>query len=89
VAVLNQEILRATGGPTVNEGQLKWFQNHGAAGFTTFNDAERKFLQVASAEPVGTTLSVAEMWRKLLVAGAYMGAAGTLNDGMLAYWTAQ
>ena len=85
---LNGAILLATGGPTVNEGQLKWFQARGAAGCENYNDAERKFLEVATVSS-GDGLTIADLWRKFLVAGAYMLPEGTLNGGMLSYWVQQ
>ena len=82
-------ILEATGGPTVNEGLLAWFQSHGAAGITNYNEAERKFLQIATAEPASTTKTNNEMWAILLIAGGYASVPFSRNDAELAYWANQ
>jgi len=82
-------ILEATGGPTVNEGLLAWFQARGAAGIADFNQAERKFLQVATAEPASTTKTNNEMWAILLIAGGYGSIPFSRNDAELAYWADQ
>lgn len=87
---LNGAILAATGGPTVNEGQLAWFQSHGAAGFTNYNDAERKFLLVATGEPVNTPKTNADLWRDFLKTGGWWPViGGDINEAMRAYWVQQ
>ena len=80
MGTLNDEILRATGGPTVNDGLRSWFS---ALSTETLNDAELRWLQ-AQAGVTGTTIN--DCWMQFL---SGLGYQGTLNDMQLAYWTAQ
>ena len=77
---INDEIVRATGGPTVNEGLSTWFSRTATE---TLGDAERRWLfnQVGAA---GGTLS--DLWYAVLRAA---GHTGSLNDMKLAYWKLQ
>ena len=79
MATLNDEILRATGGPSVNDGLRSWFS---ALASETLQDAERRWLGEEGAPPAGKTIS--DQWIVLLNA-----TPGTLNDKQLAYWSAQ
>ena len=72
---LNDEILRVTGGPTVNDGLMSFYGGTGS-----LNDRERQWLQSQGA----TLGPVNDMWMEFL--SAY---PGTLNDRKLAYWISQ
>jgi phospholipase C len=74
VPTLNDEILRVTGGPTVNDGLMSYFGGSGS-----LNDRERQWLQAQGA----TLGPVNDMWMEFLSA-----TPGTVNDRKLAYWTA-
>ena len=77
---LNDEILRATGGPTINDGLRSWFS---ATADETLGDAERRWLL---AFPATTTGATNDLWMQYL---GSLGHTGTLNDRLLAYWAAQ
>ena len=72
---LNDEILRVTGGPTVNDGLSDYF-----ARTTTesLNDAESRWL--FSQGGVTVLANVNDMWMELL-------GPGQINDLKLAYWS--
>ena len=75
MTTLNDEILRVTGGPTVNDGLMSYFGGSGS-----LNDRERQWLlgQGATLGPVN------DMWMEFLAA-----TPGALNDKLLAYWSSQ
>ena len=77
---LNDAILRATGGPTVNEGLYSWFNG---APPETLNDAMLRSLRGVSSLPNG---SLEDCWMEYL---RILGYSGTLNDRLLQYWSAQ
>lgn len=79
MGTLNDEILRATGGPTVQDGLRAYFS---ATAQETVQDAELRFLQAQVGVTTATT--IADAWAQFLSA-----TPGTLNDKQLAYWTAQ
>lgn len=87
MSTLNDEILRATGGPTVNDGLRAWFLSHGATGPATapLNDLERQFLQAANVGP-GDEGTNNDLWMKILDTSGYNG---TYNDKLLQFWSAQ
>lgn len=74
---LNDEILRATGGPTVNEGLALWF---GKQKSEALNDAELRWLKGGDGA-VGSTIN--DLWYTFLRAATLTGA---INDMKLAYW---
>jgi len=80
MTALNDEILRATGGPTVNDGLASHFSKTAAE---TLGDAERRWL-LAQVGAAGGTLG--DLWHAVLRAA---GHTGSVNDMKLAYWTAQ
>ncbi len=76
---INDAILGATGGPTVNDGLALWFSK------TTnecLADAERRWLLAFPATSSGTNQ---DLWDEYLTS---LGHTGSLNDKMLAYWQA-
>jgi len=77
---VNDEILRATGGPTINEGLFTWF---GGLKGEHLNDAEQRWLKGGDGA-VGE--SVNDLWYTFLRAALF---TGSLNDMKLSYWTAQ
>lgn len=77
---LNDEILRATGGPTVTEGLLAYFQAGGATA-TNLMDAEHQWLKIQTPAGQGTNQ---DLWMDYL--GLALGLDGTLNDRLLQYW---
>ena len=85
MGTVNDEILRATGGPTVPDGLRAWYLSHGASS-GTLQDMERQFLL---ALYVGGTeeMTIADLWRGFLIQSGYI--TGTLQDKQLQYWTQQ
>lgn len=81
MGTLNDEILRVTGGPTVSDGLRAFYLARGAVG-TTLNDLELSYLK-ARAGVTATTLS--DCWVQYLAAKGY---AGTMNDKLLQWWSA-
>ncbi len=80
MTTLNDQILRATGGPTIPDGLRSWFT---ALATETLNDAERRWLLAFPSTGVGTNN---DLWVQYLRS---VGHTGTLNDMLLQYWTAQ
>jgi hypothetical protein len=74
------EILRATGGPTVNDGLSFWY---GRTPQESLNDAELRWLK---ALPGVTANTINDAWRQYLKG---LGFLGDLNDMWLAYWERQ
>ncbi len=72
---VQDEILRATGGPTVNDGLRTWF---GATASETLQDAERRWLL---AQPGAICGTINDLWMQTL-----SGTPGTLNDKVFTYW---
>lgn len=86
MGTLNDEILRVTGGPTVNDGKRNFFYDllgspGGLAG-ATLDDMERAFLRVQMPAAEGTTN---DLWMQYL--GDVFGYSGTFNDMQLQYWS--
>lgn len=78
---INDEILRATGGPTINEGLLTWYQTNGALS-DDLQDAELEFLVNQGQAP----RDLQDMW--FLFLGG-LGHTGALDDRRYQYWSAQ
>ena len=78
---INDAILLATGGPSIDDGLLSHYQ---AGGATSNNiiDAETQFLIVQGAVPSG----VAGMWRELLIAGGFDTDGIHLDDMKFLFW---
>jgi len=77
---LNDEILRATGGPTINEGLATWFSK---TKDESLQDAEMRFL---TGKLVLVDASIQDRWYAWL---GVLGHTGALNDRKLQYWSAQ
>ncbi len=77
---VNDEILRATGGPTINDGLMVWF---GRLKDETLQDAEQRWLKGGDGA-VGESIN--DLWYTFLRAALF---TGSLNDMKLSYWTAQ
>ena len=77
---LNDAILRATGGPTVNDGLRAYYNTQGIP-YGALNDMERAFLRVQMPTAEGTTN---DLWMQYLT--DVLGYTGTLNDMQLQYW---
>lgn len=76
---LNDCILSATGGPTVNEGLLAWYQAGGATS-NALNDAAYEFLVAQGVTPG----HINDMWRAYLLT---LGIPdGSLSDMLNVYW---
>jgi hypothetical protein len=82
MGTINDEILRATGGPTLNEGLASWFTQTTAE---TLSDAEHRWLLAQAAT---TNASINDMWEQFLLA-APNSYSGSLNDMKYLYWSAQ
>lgn len=78
MATLNDEILRATTGPTVNEGLSSHFSRTASE---SLQDAERRWL--AAVPQSATPASIADMWDE------FLPLSGSLNDRKLTYWLGQ
>ena len=74
---VNDDIILATGGPTVNEGLSTWFSRTATE---TLGDAERRWL-LAQVGAAGGTIS--DLWYAVLRAA---GHTGSLNDMKKSYW---
>ena len=80
MATLNDEIVRATGGPTLNEGLAAHFSRTAEE---TLGDAERRWLLTQTGAAGGT---IGDLWYAVLRAA---GHTGSVNDMKLAYWKLQ
>lgn len=75
MANINDEILRVTGGPTVQEGLASHFSRTTSE---SLQDAERRWL---NAVPQSSTFaSIADMWNE------FLPGTGSLSDRKLTYW---
>ncbi len=70
---LQDEILRATGGPTVNDGLASWFSK---TKDESLQDAEYRWLGEQGAK----LNTIQDRWHE------FLGGSGHLNDLLLAYW---
>jgi hypothetical protein len=77
---VNDQIMLATGGPTINEGLSTWYSRTASE---TLDDAERRWL-LTQVGAVGR--STGDLWYTVLRAA---GHTGSLNDMKLAYWTTE
>ena len=75
MTTINDEILRATGGPTINDGLASWFAR---ADDEALNDAEHRWLIEQGATPG----QINDMWVEVF-------GPGQINDVKLAYWSGQ
>lgn len=80
MTTLNDEIVRATGGPTVNDGLATHFSKTATE---SIQDAEARFLFAQAAVTVKGNLT--DMWYQFLRASF----TGSVGDMKLQYWTAQ
>jgi hypothetical protein len=76
---INDNILKFTGGPTINDGLGTWF---GRTVDETLNDAEFRWLRANDSQVIGT---INDMWFNMLRAAGY---TGSLTDMLFAYWNA-
>lgn len=76
---INDHILAATGGPTVNDGLLAWYKARGATS-NNLIDAEREFL-LARGVADG---HLSDMWFKYL---GGLGHTGSLSDRKYQFWS--
>jgi hypothetical protein len=72
---LQDEILRATGGPTINDGLSDWYSRTDAE---SLQDAEFRWLGTVG----GVSGSIQDRWIEAF-------GPGQINDVKLAYWEAQ
>lgn len=77
---INDEILRATGGPTVNEGLSTWFSRTASE---SLGDAARRWLLAKASTTSGSNR---DLWYEFLRDEGYSGA---VNDMLLSYWRDQ
>ena len=80
---INDAILLATGGPSIDEGLLSHYQAGGATA-NTVEDAESEFLIAQGATPGG----VSGMWRELLIAGGFDSDGLATDDMRILFWNA-
>jgi hypothetical protein len=77
---LNDAILQATGGPTLNDGLRAFFA---ATADESLNDAELRWLKSQAGV---TAKTISDAWMQFL---GGLGFTGTLQDRQLAYWASQ
>ena len=77
---LNDEMLRVTGGPTVNDGLASYFNKQDNQ---SLQDAELNWLDTVHVSNTGGTIQ--DRWYNYLT--AIKGYSGSLNDMLLQYWT--
>ena len=75
---LNDEILRATGAATINDGLSTWFSRTASE---SLNDAESRWL--LSQVAVTALSDINSMWVQ------FQGGSGHVSDLKLAYWVGQ
>lgn len=80
---INDAILLAVGGPTIEDGLLLHYQAGGATAIH-IEDAESEFLIAQGATPKG----VGDMWRELLIAGGFNTSGDHIDDMSLLFWEA-
>ena len=78
---INDAILEATGGPSIDDGLLTHYQAGGATA-NTIEDAESEFLIAQGATPS----DVSSMWRQLLIAGGFDTDGIHIDDMRLLFW---
>lgn len=79
MTTLNDEMLRATGGPTVNDGLLSYYSAvSGLPAWATLNDHALAAMLVVSGAPAGSTVNDAWM---------HSASPGAINDKQLADFT--
>ena len=81
MSALADEILRATGGPTVNDGLFAWYGAQGGVG-SALADRERSLL-LSKGAFTGTNSDLLYQWLRSL------GHTGSLDDMRLQFWTAE
>lgn len=85
MSTLHDEIKRATGGLTVNEGLSDWFSRTATE---SLKDAEARWL--FAQVTVLTYGHINDMWREfLLPVYGLLAGSEDLNDMKFAYWSAQ
>ena len=78
MASIDDEILRATGGPTIQAGLASHFSRTTSE---SLQDAERRWL---NAPPQSSAFaSTADMWNE------FLPGSGSLSDRKLTYWIGQ
>ncbi len=78
MASIDDEILRATGGPTIQAGLALHFSRTTSE---SLQDAERRWLGEAPQNSVDA--SIADMWNE------FLPGTGSLSDRKLTYWIGQ
>ena len=78
---INDCILAATGGPTVNDGLLAWYKAGGATS-DSINDAEREFL-LAQGVADG---QLNDMWVEYISNLPGAPSSGSANELLRWYW---
>ncbi len=73
---INDCILEATGGPTVNDGLLSYYLLNGATS-NNIKDAEYEFLLVQGAT---ASTSIQDMWFEFLRGRAYVGSVSDMQS---------
>lgn len=86
MGTLNDEILRATGGPTVQDGLQAFFLLNGATQGPV-EDMEREYLLGAITLTPPAKSTNQDLWL-ILLEETILGK-GTLNDKLLIFWTAK
>ena len=86
MGTLNDEILRATGGPTVQDGLTAFYNASGIVLGGAIEDLERKYLlfSIVGTPPAKATNQ--DLWRIFFAEGAFVG---TYNDQQLQFWTSK
>lgn len=77
---LNDEQLRGSGGPTVNDGLMAYYLANGGPAEGTLNDRALAVFRSITAQPEATIGDA--------MAALSDSPGGTLNDKLYAYWSA-
>jgi len=83
MSTLNDEILRATGGPTINDGLSTFFSRTATE---SLQDAEQRFLLATVIAAEGN--AIADLWHQVNLEQA-LSPSNQLNDIKLAFWTSK
>ena len=83
MGTITDEILRATGGPTVQDGLRAFYLANGATG-GAIEDLERQYLLDAIVGTPAARSTNQDLWRVFFAEGFF---DGTYNDQQLKFWS--
>jgi len=86
MGTITDEVLRATGGPTVQDGLRAFYIGAGVTGGGAIEDLERKYLILSIVGPIPPRATNQDLWRIFFAEGAF---DGTYNDQQLKFWSSK